>query len=375
MNALGSPGSARGSALVLNAGSSSLKAGLFAADGRCQWREQRRWQPSSGAMEEVLGGWLPAALEAWDGAPLLAAHRVVHGGEHFTAPTPLSPGVLEALEELIQLAPLHNGPALAVMRWLSHWRPQLPQWACFDTAFHSTLPLEARTYALPEAWRELGLRRFGFHGLNHEHVSETISRRWTAGPQSPPRPLRLISCHLGAGCSLCAIREGRSVATTMGYTPLEGLVMATRSGSIDPGVLLQLLRQGLTPEQLERGLQGESGLLGLSAGLSSDMRQLRLAAAAGHDGARLAIAVFRHSLLEGIGAMAANLGGVDVIALSGGIGEHDDELLADLKASLGWLGTVELVRVPADEEGLIARRCLSAAGGRPAEPDRCSPTA
>ncbi len=375
MNALGSPASARGSALVLNAGSSSLKAGLFAADGRCQWREQRRWQPASGAMEEVLDGWLPAALDSWNGEPLLAAHRVVHGGEDFTAPTFLSPPVLEALEGLINLAPLHNGPALAVMGWLSRRRPQLPQWACFDTAFHSTLSPEARTYALPAAWRELGLRRFGFHGLNHQHVSETVSRRWSGKPQSPPRPLRLISCHLGAGCSLCAIRDGRSVATTMGYTPLEGLVMATRSGSIDPGLLLQLLRQGLTPEQLEQGLQGASGLLGLSGGLSSDMRQLRQAAADGHDGARLAIAVFRHSLLEGIGAMAANLGGVDVIALSGGIGEHDQALLADLESSLGWLGPIELVRVPADEEGLIARECLNAAGGRQAEPGRCWPTA
>ncbi|CAK6693631.1 Acetate kinase [Synechococcus sp. CBW1107] len=375
MDALASPAPAGGTALVLNAGSSSLKAGLFSADGQCLWREQRRWKPSSGAMNEVLDGWLPAALESLDGEPLLAAHRVVHGGEHFTAPTRLSPPVLVALEGLIDLAPLHNGPALEVMRWLSRWRPQLPQWACFDTAFHSTLPPEARTYALPEAWREMGLRRFGFHGLNHEHVSETISRRWSAGARLPPQPLRLISCHLGAGCSLCAIRDGRSVATTMGYTPLEGLVMATRSGSIDPGVLLQLLRQGLTPELLEQGLQGESGLLGLSGGLSSDMRQLREAAADGHDGARLALAVFRHSLLEGIGAMAANLGGVDVIALSGGIGEHDEALLADLQSSLGWLGSFELVRVAADEEGLMARRCLSAGGGRRDGPGRCWPTA
>lgn len=359
MDPLASPVSTAGSVLVLNAGSSTLKAGLFAADGRCLWREQRSWQPSSEAMEPVLDSWLPAALRAWDGDPLLAAHRVVHGGEHFTTPTPLTPTVLDTLEELISLAPLHNGPALTLMRWLSHWKPQLPQWVCFDTGFHRTLPPEASTYALPLAWRARGLRRFGFHGLNHEHVSETISRRWAAAPGKPTGPLRLISCHLGAGCSLCAIKGGRSVATTMGYTPLEGLVMATRSGSIDPGLLLHLLREGLTPEQVEAGLQGESGLLGLS-GLSADMRQLRQAAAAGHDGASLAIAVFRHSLLEGIGAMAANLGGVDVIALTGGIGEHDEALRLDLEASLGWLGTFELVRVPADEEGLIARRCRAA---------------
>ncbi|MCP9826259.1 acetate/propionate family kinase [Synechococcus sp. EJ6-Ellesmere] len=359
---------ARGQAavLVLNAGSSSLKAALFSRDGDCLWREQRSWCPDPhsgdgqgrGSMEQVLDHWLPPALAGQDSDLLLAAHRVVHGGERFTAPTRLDPDVLGVLEELVSLAPLHNGPALRLMRWLIRWRPHLPQWACFDTAFHSTLPPEASTYALPQAWREQGLRRFGFHGLSHQHVSETVSHRCTGREPAAAGPLRLISCHLGAGCSLCAIRAGRSLATTMGFTPLEGLVMATRSGSVDPGLLLHLLRQGLSPARLEQSLQSESGLLGLS-GLSGDMRELRRAAAAGHDGATLALAVFRQSLLCGIGAMAACLGGVDVIALTGGIGEHDDALLTDLEDALAWLRPFELLRIPADEEGVIARSCLA----------------
>ncbi|CAK6692538.1 acetate kinase [Synechococcus sp. CBW1107] len=360
--------------LVLNAGSSSLKAALFTQDGACLWRDQRPWHPGDqdgdaaaaaigedsravGALEQVLAGWLPAALEALQVDLLLVAHRVVHGGERFIGPTLLDPEALKALEQLVPLAPLHNGPALRVMGWVGNWRPQLPQWACFDTAFHCTLPPEASTYALPQAWRTQGLRRFGFHGLSHQHVSETVSRLYADRPRTAAQPLRLISCHLGAGCSLCAIRAGRSLDTTMGYTPMEGLVMATRSGSVDPGVLLHLLEQGLSPALLERGLQTESGLLGLS-GLSADMRELRVAATAGHEGALLALAVFRHRLLAGIGAMAACLGGVDVIALTGGIGEHDDALLAELEEAVAWLRPVDLLRIAADEEGLIARSCM-----------------
>jgi acetate kinase len=179
---------------------------------------------------------------------------VVHGGERFTAATQLNPEVLRELEALNPLAPLHNPPALEAIHWLAALRPALPQWACFDTAFHATLPPEARTYALPGSWRPPGVRRYGFHGLNHQHLAEAA-----------PYP-RLITAHLGAGCSLAAIRDGISIDTTMGFTPLEGLVMASRSGSVDPGLLLHLQRQGLSLEQLERGLQQGSGLLGLSTG-------------------------------------------------------------------------------------------------------------
>ncbi len=348
-----------GEVLVLNAGSSSLKVSVHTRTGDCLWRDQRSWSVGAAEgsateerLEAVLDAWLPGALAGRVDGLSVAGHRVVHGGERFTAPVRLDAAVLAVLEELVPLAPLHNGPALRVMRWLSRWKPGITQWACFDTAFHGTLPAAARTYAIPVRWRAEGLRRFGFHGLNHQHVAETVARRG--------EDLRLISCHLGAGCSLCAIRGGRSIATTMGYTPLEGLVMATRSGSIDPGLLLHQLRRGVTAEELDHGLQQESGLLGLS-GLSASMKDLRQAAAAGHANAELAIAVFRHQLLQGIGAMAASLGGVDVIALTGGIGEHDDALRQELEVALAWLGPFELLRIAADEEGVIARHCGAAA--------------
>jgi acetate kinase len=278
--------------------------------------------------------------------------------------------VLEALTALSALAPLHNPPALEAIQWLGQQRPQLPQWACFDTAFHATLPPEASTYALPGAWRSEGRRRYGFHGLNHQHVSEVALQHWqAAGHNGQPR---LISAHLGAGCSLAAVREGRSIDTTMGFTPLEGLVMASRSGSVDPGLLLHLLHNGMSLEQLEDGLNRRSGLLGLS-GLSGDWRELRAAAAEGHAGAQLALAVFVHRLKQEIGAMAASLGGVDQIALSGGVGANDSQLLQELQAELRWLGPVDWLQVPADEEGMIARlmcrvsdpegRASGAAGG------------
>jgi acetate kinase len=352
--------------LVLNAGSSSFKAALIASDDWVLWRDQWNWDVAApagepGSPERLLETCLPGLLSQADQAPWLVGHRVVHGGERFIAPTRVDPAMLQELEALVPLAPLHNGPAVRVMRWLAESLPGMGQWACFDTAFHHTLAPKASTYALPPAWRELGLRRFGFHGLNHQHVSEVVLRLgeqegWSGAAGAP---LRLISCHLGAGCSLCAIRDGVSIATTMGYTPMEGLVMATRSGSLDPGLLLDLLRRGVSVAELERKLNGGSGLLGLS-GLSGSMQELRRAAADGHGGAGLAISVFHERLLQGIGAMAASLGGVDVIALSGGIGEHDAALHRDLRRDLAWLGSCQLRIVPADEEGVIARACRAA---------------
>lgn len=351
-----------GLALVINAGSSSLKAQLLDPGGLPLWKGQTGWQPNASAADDaesavaaaraaatVVQDWLLPAIAPWQASVALVGHRVVHGGTAFTAPTHLSAAVRRQLAELIPLAPLHNGPALAMIEALHRWQPDLAQWACFDTAFHHTLQPEAFTYAIPTAWRAQGLRRYGFHGINHQHVSEQL-----------PVP-RLISCHLGAGCSLCAIASGRSIATTMGFTPLEGLVMATRSGSVDPGLLLHLLRQGLEPEQLAGDLNHHSGLLALSDGLSASMQALRQAAEAGHGGAQLAIAVFRHGLLQAIGAMAACLGGVDVIALTGGIGEHDHALRQELAMALRWLPPFELVVVNADEEGMIARQCRAAA--------------
>ena len=350
--------------LVLNVGSSSLKAALLEADPT---RTVPLWQIGAdreGPLQEQLDRWLAPRLADWWSRIDAAGHRLVHGGARFTAPTRLEPAVLEALTGLSALAPLHNPPALEAIQWLGQQRPQLPQWACFDTAFHATLPPEASTYALPGAWRSEGRRRYGFHGLNHQHVSEVALQRWqAAGRNGQPR---LISAHLGAGCSLAAVREGRSIDTTMGFTPLEGLVMASRSGSVDPGLLLQLLRSGVGLDQLEEGLNHRSGLRGLS-GLSGDWRELRAAAAGGHAGAQLALAVFLHRLRQEIGAMAASLGGVDQIALSGGVGANDNQLLAELRAELAWLGPVEWHQIPADEEGMMARLiCRFSGRGDPA---------
>ncbi len=347
--------------LVLNAGSSSLKASLL-APGRSldalhpHWSGQSSWQlDRSGAVEALLDDWLAPQLAHCRQSIQLVGHRVVHGGERFTAPTRLNQTAITEIEALVPLAPLHNGPAVRVMRWMMEWLPEAEAWACFDTAFHASIPPERHTYALPMAWRALGLRQFGFHGLNHQHVAGTTAAL-------KPAARRLISCHLGAGCSLCAILlppagPPRSLATTMGFTPLDGLVMATRSGSVDPGLLIHLLNQGVSVPQLEQQLNHNSGLLGLSE-LSGSMEVLRAAAADGHAGARLAIGVFEARLLEQIGAMAAALGGVDVIALSGGIGEHDQPLRARLEQALGWLGRLEWLVVPANEEGVIARSCL-----------------
>jgi acetate kinase len=360
--------SAAGLVLVLNAGSSSLKASLLDENGGRLWQGQRPCPMAEGAAPEaVLDDWLPAALAPWNASIVLAGHRVVHGGEGFTAPVRLDPAVLTALTELVPLAPLHNGPALRVMRWLAAQQPELEQWACFDTAFHATLPPEATTYAIPAEWRRQGLRRFGFHGLSHQHVAEVVAARFPPAAAAPP--LRLISCHLGAGCSLCAIKSGRSIDTTMGFTPLEGLVMATRCGSVDPGLLLHQLRRGLSVDQLDQALNGQSGLLALSE-LSGSMQELRAAAAAGHEGAQLAIAVFRHRLLREIGAMAASLGGVDVLAFTGGIGEHDEALRQEVVSALSWLSPFEVMVIAADEEQVIARECRGRMNAEPVGPSR-----
>ncbi len=353
--------------LVVNAGSSSLKLSLHGADGCSHWQQQQPLPPGA-PLEALVDDWLAPLLTDLAPQPDLVVHRIVHGGEAFTAPTALTAAVLERLEALVPLAPLHNGPALRLIRWLQQRFPAWPQqWACFDTAFHATLPAAASTYAIPAAWRQQGLRRYGFHGLNHEHVGRSVAAQ-------APAVRRLISCHLGAGCSLCAIRiegdgQARSVDTTMGFTPLEGLVMASRSGSVDPGLLLHQLRQGMDVAELDVALNRQSGLLGLSQ-TSADMRDLRRAAAAGETGASLAIAVFRHRLLQGIGAMAASLGGADAIALTGGIGEHDQALAAELRQALAWLEPLQWFTVPAAEEAQMVRLCQAALSPGASRPRR-----
>ncbi len=261
-------------------------------------------------------------------------HRIVHGGERFRAAVRIEGDVEHQLRELTKLAPLHQPKSLAALDAVSEVLPDVPAFACFDTAFHATLPAAAATYALPVEWREhWHLRRYGFHGLSHAWVARRTPE--LLGCESDG--LRIVSCHLGAGASLCAIKDGASVDTTMGFTPLEGLVMATRSGSVDPGMLLWLLEhEQLSTGELADALEHRSGLLGLTG--SADMREILDRAGRGDAAARLALEVYSHRLRAGIAAMAAALDGLDALVFTGGVGEHSIEIRAQATAGLGFLG-------------------------------------
>jgi acetate kinase len=270
----------------------------------------------------------PSALEPFAEAMRRAdavGHRVVHGGPDLREPTVLDEAVFATIEAVTPLAPLHQPRALAGIRAVQVALPGVPAVACFDTAFHATLPAPAATYALPEDWRRRWpLRRFGFHGLSHQYAV----RR--AGELLGRPASRTVTCHLGAGASLCAVLDGRSVDTTMGFTPLEGLVMNTRSGSVDPGLVLWLVNEaGLAPAEVADGLERHSGLAGLS-GTSGDLREI------GAD--TLAFDVYVHRLRREIAAMAAALGGLDVLVFTGGVGEHQPAVRAAAGAGLGFLG-------------------------------------
>ena len=315
--------------LVVNAGSSSLKLALL--DGDDVTIDARELQAPRARVDP---GELLAALRSPLGQADAVGHRIVHGGERFRAAVRIDAAVEDALRGLVDLAPLHQPKSLAALDAVSEALPDLPAVACFDTAFHATLPAAAATYALPAEWRERwGLRRYGFHGLSHAWVAQRAPRllgRDAAG-------LRVVSCHLGAGASLCAIRDGRSLDTTMGFTPLEGLVMATRSGSVDPGMLLWLAEhERLPPAELADALEHRSGLLGLAG--SADMRQIVQRAGAGEPRARLALDVYVHKLRAEIAAMAAALDGLDVLVFTGGVGEHSSQVRAQTAAGLAFLG-------------------------------------
>ena len=261
-------------------------------------------------------------------------HRVVHGGQ-FTSPVRITPEIRSRITALAELAPLHNPPSLEALAAAEAELPGIPQVAVFDTAFHATMPPEARTYPVPDRWtREWGIRRFGFHGLSHAYcagrAAEMLGR--------PPAELRLVICHLGHGCSASAVRGGRSVDTTMGFTPLEGLMMGTRSGSIDPSIVLHVQQHhGLSPEQVESALNRNSGLHGVS-GVSGDMRQVLAAAREGHDQARLALGIYTHRVRQAVGALAVTMGGVDALVFTAGVGEHAGEVRASICAGLECLG-------------------------------------
>jgi acetate kinase len=315
--------------LVVNAGSSNVKlsvvdvAGDRVAESTFD-RHGAHLDPE--ALRRLVEGCRP--IDA-------VGHRIVHGGTDFSQPVLVDPDVVARLEALTPLAPLHQPAGLAGIRAAVAAFPDVPNVACFDTAFHATMPPAAATYALPGAWRkQFGLRRFGFHGLSHAWAS----RRAAAILDRPLQELRVVTCHLGAGASLCAIAGGRSQDTTMGFTPMEGLVMATRSGSVDPGLVLWLIRQAnLGADEVADGLEHQSGLAGLSQ-TGGDIRDVIAAAAAGDADSALALEVWVHRLCREIGAMAAALGGTDVLVFTGGIGEHAAGLRARTTSRLGFLG-------------------------------------
>ena len=316
------------SILVANTGSSSLKLRLVDASGEVV---AARDLPAPG--DPVDPGPLQELLDATEGIEAVG-HRVVHGGREFLEPALLDAAGVERLGALGDLAPLHNAPALRVLDALRRLCPDTPHVACFDTTFHAGIPDAAALYALPREWSErFGLRRFGFHGISHAWTSRQAAR--VLG--RPPAGLRLVTCHLGAGASLAAVRDGASVDTTMGFTPNEGLVMATRSGSVDPGMLLWLLRHaGITPDALQQGLEHDAGLRGLS-GTSGDMREV-IEASATEPRARTALDVYLHRLRAGIAAMAAALHGLDALVFTGGVGSTRAAVRAGACAGLGFLG-------------------------------------
>jgi acetate kinase len=316
---------------VVNAGSSSLKVRLLDdADAVTASLDLENWDgsPDHPGLADFL------ATACADAA--VVGHRVVHGGTTFGAAVLVDDRVIDAIGALTDLAPLHQPRALAGMAAARHALPDTPAVACFDTAFHATMPAAAARYALPAAWtRRFGLRRFGFHGLSHEYAT----RRSAELLDRDPATMRLVTCHLGAGASLAAVHAGRSVDTTMGFTPLEGLVMATRAGSVDPGLIVWLLRHGeLELAEVATGLERSAGLAGLSGQPSGDIRDVQRAAATGDQAAALAIEVYVHRLRREIAAMAAAMDGLDAIAFTGGIGEYNPPVRAAAAAGLSFLG-------------------------------------
>lgn len=325
--------------LVVNAGSSSVKLSVLDDERLCDANELR----ADGG--EVDSAELATAVDEL-GAVDATGHRIVHGGTRFLRAVKVDPGVLAGLWELADLAPLHQATSLAALDAVSHLRPGCPAVACFDTAFHATIPRGAATYALPRSWREQwGLRRFGFHGLSHAYAA----RRGAELLGQPPQELRIVTCHLGAGASLAAVMGGHSVDTTMGFTPLEGLAMATRSGSVDPGLVLWLMEHTeLTEERISRALEHESGMLGLAG--TDDMHAVIERAGLGDDDARLGLEVYLHRLRSGIAAMASAMNGLDAVVWTGGVGEHAPAIREQASAGLSFLG----VKIASDRNQFAA---------------------
>jgi acetate kinase len=391
-----SPG---GRILVLNAGSSSIKCGLYetgvtprrqgrvhadlrddclsiTVDDGGDRRVAELPRPDAAAWEAAIALVLARAAEFAGGPIAAVGHRVVHGGGRFEQPVAVTPEVLQELAALEPLAPLHQPQNVAGIRAAARALPEAIQVACFDTAFHHSCPPVATRLAIPRQWHDRGIRRYGFHGLSYESVVGRLPAVTGGVPE------RVVIAHLGAGASLCGVLHGRSIATTMGFTPLDGLVMATRCGSIDPGAVLHLvLREGLSADAVETMLTRESGLLGVS-GVSGDMRVLLDSA----DGsAAEAVELFCERVARETASLAAALGGLDAVVFTAGIGEHAPAIRQRIAAKLAWLG-LELDReanarhgpristtqsrlaawvIPTDEEGVIAAATVAATASRP----------
>jgi len=312
--------------LVVNAGSSSLK--LRVLDDSDEVADGSDLPAPRGAADSEA---IKKAIDSF-GRVDAAGHRIVHGGTLYAAPVRIDAEVRRRLRALTDLAPLHQPKSLAALDAVGGMLPDVPAVACFDTAFHATIPAAAATFALPAEWRtRWALRRYGFHGLSHSYVSRRAADMLGGGN------LRIVSCHLGAGASLAAVRGGESVDTTMGFTPLDGLVMATRSGSVDPGLVLWLEEHAhMPPSELAATLEHRSGLFGLAG--TGDMREVLSRAAAGDSRAELARDVFLHRLRASVGAMAAAMDGLDVPVFTGGVGENSAEIRERAMDGLGFLG-------------------------------------
>ncbi|MGH9715769.1 MAG: acetate/propionate family kinase [Candidatus Acidiferrales bacterium] len=400
--------------LVLNSGSSSQKAAVYtlansipddpqepAWQGKIEWNGTRaeiavrnrqdakinrrvevgsRKEATAQLIESIWSG--PAAVLQSSSEISIAGHRVVNGGREFREPAIVTPAVKTAIERMAVFAPLHNRAELDGIEIVERKCPGVPQVALFDTAFHRQIPEAAAVYPGPYEWKEQGICRYGFHGINHQYCAHRAAQMLGQDLNS----LRLVTCHLGNGCSLAAVRDGHSVDTTMGFTPVEGLMMGTRSGSVDPGILTHLMRQNnLTGEQIDDTLNKRSGLLGIS-GLSGDMRQVVAAMKQGNARAALAFEMFVHRLRSGIGAMAAVLGGVDGLVFSAGIGENSPEVRASTCEHFDFLGVrldpqknakpildadisgdgthVRVLVIRAQEDWAIARDCWRLVSGK-----------
>jgi len=403
--------------LILNGGSSTLKAQLFDVnaaalpsdapaptwEARADWSreatqaELRAHNASGADVESKQAIREPAdvfdkVLEAlWSGAAAVitgpdavdaVGHRVVHGGKALRESTRISPEVREAIARMAEFAPVHNALELDGIKAAERvFGDRVPQFAVFDTAFHATLEPAAYVYPGPYEWIERGIRRYGFHGISHQYVSGRAAKLLRRDPAS----LRMVTCHLGNGCSLAAVKGGRSIDTTMGFTPLDGLMMGSRSGSIDPGILVFLLNhRDFTPDQVDDLLNRRSGLKGLSC-VSSDMRDVEQAIDLGNTRARLAFDVFVHRLVQSIGAMTAVLGGMDVLVFTAGIGENSARVRFAVSKQLAFLGlkidasansvcrpdtdiaaadsAVRVLVIRTQEDWQIARECVRLSSG------------